>query len=174
MIDAKETKLRGLSAIVTSAPFTAVPGDEPRFTDLLMLGDDVLILDREVDPHGNVAVWFEGRPAKTFRLAAACLTVLNSHALHVRPAAVEFITRDVAAHVLYVFTGNGYAPGSYIRALIDAAARADMGHKRILEQVYPGYVSAVRLAQGHPQGIDVLRQILRNDVDAANRILQRG
>lgn len=64
-----------------------------------------------------------------------------------------------AAHVLYHFGIGGYAPGSFVAALLNAFALADPENHRKLASVYPGYGGAMDAARNRADGIEVLTRL---------------
>lgn len=49
------------------------------------------------------------------------------------------ITKEVAAHVLFHFRGEGYPPGSFTETLLLAFARADSRNFMKLDMAFPDY-----------------------------------
>lgn len=75
------------------------------------------------------------------------------------------ITKEVAAHVLFHFRGEGYPPGSFTEALLIAFARADSQNFMALNMVFPDYGEAMYLAKEKLDGIDKLRAIFKGEHD---------
>lgn len=75
------------------------------------------------------------------------------------------ITKEVAAHVLFHFRGEGYPPGSFTEALLLAFARADSLNFMKLDMAFPDYGEAMRLAKEELDGIDKLRAIFKGEHD---------
>ena len=73
------------------------------------------------------------------------------------------ITKEVAAHVLFHFRGEGYPPGSFIEALLLAFARADSMNTIKLGKGFPDYYLAMRLAKEDVDGIEKLRAIFNEE-----------
>ena len=73
------------------------------------------------------------------------------------------ISREVAAHVLWHFRGEGYQPGSFIEALLIAFARADSYNRSTLSGAFPQYGAAFSMAVDEMDGIEKLRQIFRGE-----------
>lgn len=164
--------LKGFGAFVTSVHHVRVPSKELLQQVVgaaaLEIGEDVLILEDTPDDLGNVAVYVD-RTRGTVRAHESCLTLIPSQpAPRLHPS--TFITREVAAHVLYVFNGTGYRAGSFISAIIDAANRADPGHLRLLALGFPGYAEAVRIAQMDPNGLEWLAAKMRGEERLATLI----
>lgn len=157
--------LKGFGAFVTSAHCVRTPAEEipmlAKGAAALEIGEDVLLLEDGPDAHGNIAVYVD-RTRATVRAHESCLTLIPSQpAPRLHPS--TFITREIAAHVLYVFNGTGYRAGSFISAIIDAANRADPGHLKLLALGFPGYAEAVRIAQMDPNGIEWLAAKMRGE-----------
>lgn len=169
-----EADIRGCSAIVSAAPWYAdsshtafsTPGmpDGVRqvFTRTLDIGDQVVLLSNEPNELGNVLVWRY--------TAAGDVRQVHKDALSLLPMGIveevdkkSFLTREVCAHVLNHFTGQGYRAGSFISALIDLLTKADPENFGRLALVYPGYAEAVRLAQQNHQGVDLLTALMRDE-----------
>lgn len=74
------------------------------------------------------------------------------------------ITPVIAAHVLAHFGRGGYEAGSFTADLIMLIARADPDNRARLLCPFPGYVSAVNLAQNTTTGIDRLAEIAAQEV----------
>lgn len=157
--------LKGFGAFVTSAHCVRTPAEEipmlVKGAGALEISEDVLLLEDGPDDLGNVAVYVS-RTRDTVRAHESCLTLIPSQpAPRLHPS--TFITREIAAHVLYVFNGTGYRAGSFISAIIDAANRADPGHLKLLALGFPGYAEAVRIAQMDPNGIEWLAAKMRGE-----------
>ena len=75
------------------------------------------------------------------------------------------ITKEVAAHVLFHFRGEGFPPGSFIEALLLAFARADSQNFMALAMAFPDYGEAMHLAKEELDGIDKLRAIFKGEHD---------
>lgn len=76
---------------------------------------------------------------------------------------MQGVTKEVAAHTLYHFRGEGYPPGSFTEALLVAFSRADSSNRALLGLGFPDYYKAISLAQDHPEGIDLLRTIFKGE-----------
>lgn len=70
----------------------------------------------------------------------------------------------VAAHVLYAYGEGGIQAGSFTQALIVAAQLADPENVARLAMGFPGYISAVRLAQNDFGGIAILKAIAAGEI----------
>lgn len=164
MIDVKDTNVRGAGAMVTSVHHYLLNGEPifPTSLPQMNIGDEVVLLDHRLDAELNMAIWNPRFRSQTFRVAGACLTLLPSQP-PVRLPDRAFLTREIAAHVLYVFSGTGYAPGSFIRSLIDALVKADPGNRALVALGHPGYAEAVRLASSTPDGMKYLQAVLRQE-----------
>lgn len=162
-ITANDHAPRGCGAILTAAHHVAVVDGEPIFPTAaaLAIGDTVTVL-QPMDPAGNLAVWSERYPGTIHRAAGACLTLLPSQPSPCLPADA-FLTREIAAHVLYAYTGRGYAAGSFTRQLIAAIVAADPGNRARLALAFPGYVEAVRIASEVDRGTDYLAALMRGE-----------
>lgn len=73
---------------------------------------------------------------------------------------MTYVTKEVAAHVLHHFRGEGYAPGSFTTALITAFAKADPHNRARLDMAFPEYGEAMTMALNDRNGIAELRKIL--------------
>lgn len=73
------------------------------------------------------------------------------------------ISREVAAHVLFHFCGEGFPPGSFIEALLLAFARADSMNTIKLGKGFPDYYLAMRLAKEDVNGIEKLSAIFNGE-----------
>lgn len=73
------------------------------------------------------------------------------------------ITKEVAAHVLFHFRGEGYPPGSFTETLLLAFARADSRNFMKLDMAFPDYGEAMYLAKEELDGIDKLRAIFKGE-----------
>jgi hypothetical protein len=70
------------------------------------------------------------------------------------------ITPDIAGQVLWHFDQpRGRKPGSFAQALLAAVCAADPENRARLALGFPGYVVAVQLAQGQPEGMGELHRI---------------
>jgi hypothetical protein len=165
MIVNYDTPLVGASAFVTATPF-CVTGDE--FGEqqvfigpaMVQIGDTVVICEPP-DAQQNL-VGYCTRSRETFRLHGNCLTLLPS-APPPMHRDVDYISAEIAAHVLYPFNGTGYRAGSFISKLIDALMTADPENQARLAWGFPGYVAAVRLAKNNAHGIKYLQARMRGD-----------
>lgn len=156
-----DTAPRGCGAILTAAHHALADGEPvwPSGPGALDIGDIVTVL-QPLDAQGNLAVWSERFPGTVHRIAGACLTLLPSQPSPRLPDE-SFLTREIAAHVVYAYTGNGYPAGSFFRHLIAALVSADPANHRRLALAYPGYAYAVHLARDTHGGISYLTAIMR-------------
>lgn len=71
------------------------------------------------------------------------------------------VSPDEAVAVLYHYDSpRGLPePGSFVQALVTAIARADQRNRIRLSLGFTGYVAAVQLIEGHPDGLARLRAI---------------
>ena len=167
-----EKALRGHDAMITAAPYynVCMPGVTHAEVDSSVhpIGQTVLLLDDAPDDIGNIRTYHAGpldsSPERMWvqELAAECLTLIPRY-LHINRDPLSDITPEVAAHVLYRFTGNGYRAGSFITHLMDAIAAADPGNRALIAIAYPGYAHAINYAQNEAGGIEVLTAIQRRE-----------
>ena len=73
---------------------------------------------------------------------------------------IDYISREVAAHVLYHFGSGGYAPGSFVESLLVAFSRADVNNHMRLSMAFPEYGFAMEIAKNELGGIDDLKKVL--------------
>ncbi len=77
----------------------------------------------------------------------------------------NLIDSTTAQHVLWAFgCAGGTHGGSFIEALIRAIQRADSHNADRLAIVYPGYVSAIRIAETSETGVTTLQSIAATTV----------
>lgn len=81
---------------------------------------------------------------------------------------IPTIPPDIAAHVLFMFDRSGVVaqivaadlvPTEFQRHLIRAIADADADTRDRMQEIFPGYVSAVVALKYDPNGIDQLKKI---------------
>lgn len=72
-----------------------------------------------------------------------------------------WITGTDAAHVLWKYgdPGDGVEPGEFVKALLEAIARADYLNRGKLGAGFPGYVTACNVAESTPDGLKILAEI---------------
>lgn len=75
----------------------------------------------------------------------------------------ELVNKETAGNVLYVLEGEGIAPGSFTRALIEAAVKADTFNTMKLGQAYPEIVAAVHAYRFADFGLSVLKNIFKEN-----------
>ena len=76
------------------------------------------------------------------------------------------IDPHIAATTLWFFGDRShwaYEPSHWRRTLIELVSLSDEGHLATLETIYPGEVTAVRLAKAQIDGMDRLRRIAVHD-----------
>lgn len=108
--------------------------------------------DTDDDDHANTLVLFDGKIVAT-EIALDNLSRVVSRS--------EIITPEEASQVLHGYTGEGYAPGSFVKSLLVAMKGADSTNLGRLQQAFRGYAMAVDLAKNHNDGLDRLREIAR-------------
>lgn len=86
------------------------------------------------------------------------------------------ITLGVARHVAWHYgdTNLGVEPGGFVTALLITISRADESNRALLAEGYPAYVAAVVMVQQEHWGLEYLRGIVKDDLDARERGLDFG